>query len=293
MFINVNWITMKESSRRVIQDLEILQLLILDEIFAQPLSRNLLFQGGTCLRWVYNGTRYSEDLDFLAMDIKARDIRALRITLEKGLQKKLAVQFGPGHLKMSAGAKSRAPLHAFWVKYRREGERSKMAVKVEIQEALWADAERMVLRQLPEVSRFLLEAVIRVPFGRSVLQCSPVQEILAEKIKALAERPYFKGRDLYDIWFMKSVLQVSTTPDLVIERTKAYPGKFVSKRSLSSFLNAPTRKKVIAALKELQRFVPQDELEMMKDKNYHHILLAVESTIRELLEKGLHERIIR
>jgi hypothetical protein len=45
-------------------------------------------------------------------------------------------------------------------------------------------------------------------------------------------------------------------------------------------------------LKELQRFVPQDELEMMKEKEYHHILLAVESTIRELLEKGLYERII-
>jgi len=284
---------MKEFSTRTIQDLEILQLLILDEIFAQPVSRNLLFQGGTCLRWVYNGTRYSEDLDFLAKDIKAREIKDLRSTLEKGLQKKLVVQFGPGLLEISGGEKSRAPLHAFWVKYRREGERSKMAVKVEIQEALWADAERSVLRQLPEVSRFLLEAVIRVPFGRSVLQCSPIQEILAEKIKALVERSYLKGRDLYDIWFMRNTLQVSTTPSLVIERTKAYPGKFVSKRSLSTFLNAPARKKLVGALKELQRFVPQDELEMIKEKEHNHILLAVESTIRELLEQGLYERIIR
>ena len=283
---------MKEFSTRTIQDLEILQLLILDEIFAQPVSRNLLFQGGTCLRWVYNGTRYSEDLDFLAKDIKAREIKDLRSTLEKGLQKKLVVQFGPGLLEISGGEKSRAPLHAFWVKYRREGERSKMAVKVEIQEALWADAERSVLRQLPEVSRFLLEAVIRVPFGRSVLQSSPVQEILAEKIKALVERSYLKGRDLYDIWFMRNTLQVSTTPSLVIERTKAYPGKFVSKRSLSTFLNAPARKKLVGALAELHRFIPEEELEILKEKNYNHILLAVESTVRELLEKGLHERII-
>lgn len=284
---------MKEFSFRAVQNLEILQLLILDEIFAQPLSRNLLFQGGTCLRWVYNGTRYSEDLDFLAKGIKAKDIKDLRVDLERGLQKKLTVQFGPGHMEVSGREKSNAWLHTFWVKYRREGERSKMAVKLKIQEADWSDAERMVLRQLPEVSRFLMEAVIRVPFGRSVLQSSPVQEILSEKIKALVERPYLKGRDLYDIWFMTTTLQVSTAPGLVIERTRAYPGKFVPKRDLSSFLNKPARKQLVAALKELQRFVPQDELEMMQGKKYQHVLLAVETTIRELLGKGLHERIIR
>lgn len=283
---------MKAFPKRAVQDLEILQLLMLDEIFSLPLSRKLLFQGGTCLRWVYNGTRYSEDLDFLGMNIQSREINEMRKTLEKGLQKKVVVQFGPGLLEVSGGEKSRATLHAFWVKYRREGERSKMAVKVEIQEARWHDAERSVLRQLPEVSRFLSEAFIRIPFGRSVLQSSPVDEILAEKIKALVERPYLKGRDLYDIWFMRRTLQVSTTPHLVVERTHAYPGKFAARRSLRSFLDAAAQNKLLSALDELHRFVPENELAIMQEKKFRDILLAVESTVKELLEKGLHERII-
>ncbi|MBI5078954.1 nucleotidyl transferase AbiEii/AbiGii toxin family protein [Candidatus Saganbacteria bacterium] len=44
---------------------EALQIYILSELFALPESTLLTFQGGTCLRLVYNGVRYSEDLDFV------------------------------------------------------------------------------------------------------------------------------------------------------------------------------------------------------------------------------------
>ena len=283
---------MKAFSSRSIQDLEILQLIILDVIFSLPVSRKLLFQGGTCLRWAYSGTRYSEDLDFLARDLEAREVNELPRTLGKGLEKKLIIQFGPGLMEVSGGGKGRGPFHVLWVKYRREGERRKMAVKIEIQEADWAEAERFVLRQLPEVGRFLLEAAIRVPFGRSVIQCSPVREILAEKIKALVERPYVKGRDLYDIWFMRQTLRVSVSPALVVERTKAYPGKFVPKRSLRTFLSRRTRKERLSALEELHRFIPPEELTTLRKQKFRSVLRAVEETVGELLEKGLHEKII-
>jgi predicted nucleotidyltransferase component of viral defense system len=283
---------MKSFSSRSIQDLEILQLIILDVIFSLPVSRKLLFQGGTCLRWAYSGTRYSEDLDFLARDLETREINELRQTLGKGLEKKLIIQFGPGLMEVSGGGKGSGPLHVLWVKYRRQAERRKMAVKIEVQEADWSEAERFVLRQLPEVSRFLLEAAIRVPFGRSVIQCSSVREILAEKIKALVERPYLKGRDLYDIWFMRHTLQVSVPPDLVVERTKAYPGKFVPKRSLHTFLSSKTQKQVLAALEDLHRFIPPEELTIMRKEKFKNVLLAVEETVGQLLEKGLNEKII-
>jgi predicted nucleotidyltransferase component of viral defense system len=283
---------MKSFSSRSIQDLEILQLIILDVIFSLPVSRKLLFQGGTCLRWAYSGTRYSEDLDFLARDLETREINELRQTLGKGLEKKLIIQFGPGLMEVSGGGKGSGPLHVLWVKYRRQAERRKMAVKIEVQEADWSEAERFVLRQLPEVSRFLLEAAIRVPFGRSVIQCSSVREILAEKIKALVERPNLKGRDLYDIWFMRHTLQVSVPPDLVVERTKAYPGKFVPKRSLHTFLSSKTQKQVLAALEDLHRFIPPEELTIMRKEKFKNVLLAVEETVGQLLEKGLNEKII-
>ncbi len=71
---------------------EILQLLALDAIFSLPFSRKLLFQGGTCLRRVYNGTRYSEDLDFLGESQNKLDVNELQRKLEKILVKRLIVQ---------------------------------------------------------------------------------------------------------------------------------------------------------------------------------------------------------
>lgn len=44
---------------------EQLQLLLLDNLYSQSGSEKIIFQGGTALRWVYGGTRFSEDLDFV------------------------------------------------------------------------------------------------------------------------------------------------------------------------------------------------------------------------------------
>jgi len=45
---------------------EILQLLLLDNIYSHSGSEKIIFQGGTALRWVYGGMRFSEDLDFVS-----------------------------------------------------------------------------------------------------------------------------------------------------------------------------------------------------------------------------------
>ena len=43
---------------------EALQLHLMDNLYAQSGSHNIIFQGGMALRWVYGGLRFSEDLDF-------------------------------------------------------------------------------------------------------------------------------------------------------------------------------------------------------------------------------------
>lgn len=284
---------MKSFSSQTIQEQEILQLLILDTLFSLPSSRDLLFLGGTCLRWVYNGTCYSEDLDFLAREFSMKDRDELLRAFGRDLRKRLLVQFGPGELDLPEQWKERGSLHTLWVRYHHEGRRSKIGVKIEIQEAQWGDAKRSVLRQLPEVARFLSDATFRVPFGRSILQSAPAEEILAEKIKALVERPYIKGRDLYDIRFLRETLNLKIEPVLVVERTKAYPGPFVPKRSLQDLRSSRAEKALRDALEELGRFVPPQEFEMLKEEGYLSILNCLDNTIEELLTKGLDERILR
>lgn len=284
---------MKNFSSDILQDHEILQLLILDILFSLPCSKDLVFQGGTCLRWVYNGTRYSEDLDFLARDFTVKNRNEIQRALGSDLRKRALVQFGPGELDLPEQWKERGTLHTLWVRYRHEGRRSKIGVKIEIQEAQWDRAKKTVLRQLPEVGRFLAGTTFRIPFGRSILQSAPAEEILAEKIKALVERPYIKGRDLYDIRFLRETLNLKIEPALVVERTRAYPGPFVPKRSLRDLHSSRAGKALRDALEELHRFVPPEEFGILKEEGYLRILDCLDNTIEELLAKGLDERILR
>ncbi|MFC1496034.1 nucleotidyl transferase AbiEii/AbiGii toxin family protein, partial [Candidatus Margulisiibacteriota bacterium] len=63
---------------------EALQIYILGEFFSLPESSHFTFQGGTCLRLVYGGVRYSEDLDFVTT-AKENDIACLIKKLSSSL----------------------------------------------------------------------------------------------------------------------------------------------------------------------------------------------------------------
>jgi len=57
--------------KKEVKKSEALQLILLDNLYAQSGSEHIIFQGGTALRWVYSGMRFSEDLDFVT-HLKAR-----------------------------------------------------------------------------------------------------------------------------------------------------------------------------------------------------------------------------
>jgi predicted nucleotidyltransferase component of viral defense system len=57
---------------------EILQLLLLDNLYSLSGSENIIFQGGTALRWVYGGLRFSEDLDFVTSQSKRKNETILK-----------------------------------------------------------------------------------------------------------------------------------------------------------------------------------------------------------------------
>jgi predicted nucleotidyltransferase component of viral defense system len=66
---------MKSYHETYIRKAEIAQLILLHQLYSQPGSQELIFQGGTALRWCYGGSRFSEDLDFVTL-LGADAIRA-------------------------------------------------------------------------------------------------------------------------------------------------------------------------------------------------------------------------
>ena len=42
-----------------------------------------------------------------------------------------------------------------------------------------------------------------------------IEEILSDKVQTLLERPYLKGRDIYDVWHLRERLLVPVVRDVV------------------------------------------------------------------------------
>jgi predicted nucleotidyltransferase component of viral defense system len=54
---------------------EAAQLIILQSLFSFRESKEVIFQGGTAIRWFHGGLRFSEDLDFVTSLAQAQGFR--------------------------------------------------------------------------------------------------------------------------------------------------------------------------------------------------------------------------
>ena len=165
-------------------------------------SQGLVFKGGTALRLVYGGNRYSEDLDFNGPE----DGAALQSLLEEvivGLE-----DFGviaemrnawTSDVGYSFDVSFQGPLY--------DGrDRSKGKVRVDVNRR----PEEVEVRRELVTSEY---DDVR-PFVVTVLT---LEHLMAEKVRALLVRA--KPRDLYDIWLL---LRQGVQPDpMLIERKLA------------------------------------------------------------------------
>lgn len=150
----------------------------------------LAFHGGTALRFLFDSARYSEDLDFaLEQDAGGYDFRgylqAIRATfVAEGYQVELRVS-------------DQKTVHAAFVRFRglpfelglSPHEDEVLAVKIEV------DTD-------PPSGAGLMTSVVR-RYVMLQLHHHDRGSLLAAKLRALLQRPYTKGRDLYDLmWYL-------------------------------------------------------------------------------------------
>ena len=167
-----------------VQERDYLQHLLLWLLYSR--SQELIFKGGTALRLVYGGNRYSEDLDFNGPDDDIVMLEALWEQVVAGLD-----DFGivaemrntwTSDVGYSFDVSFRGPLY--------DGrDRSKGKVRVDVNRRLEeVEARReLVASEYDDVR----------PFVVTVLT---LEHLLAEKVRALLMRS--KPRDLYDIWLL-------------------------------------------------------------------------------------------
>jgi predicted nucleotidyltransferase component of viral defense system len=169
---------------------EYLQARILGALQRAGAMIPLAFHGGTALRFLYNSQRYSEDLDF-ALE-QARESYDFRAYL-KAVRTALTAEGYAVELKVS----DRKVVHSAFVRF--AGLLNELGLSPFRDEVL---AVKIEVDTNPPAGAGLATTVIRrhVPLQ---LQHHDRATLLAGKLHAILQRPYTKGRDIYDLlWYL-------------------------------------------------------------------------------------------
>jgi hypothetical protein len=169
---------------------EYLQALILQSLQRVGAMTTIAFHGGTALRFLYSLPRYSEDLDF-ALERKSAsyDFRSYLQSIRKDMEAQgYAITLKVNDQKIVHSAFIRFSGLLYELKLTPHQDET-LAVKLEV------DTN-------PPAGATLETSLIR----RHVLlnlQHHDRASLLAGKLHAILQRPYLKGRDLYDlIWYL-------------------------------------------------------------------------------------------
>jgi len=268
---------------------ELLQLILLNNLYAQSGSGRIIFQGGTALRWIYGGMRFSEDLDFVT-DLPEEDVENILAGIFQKTRMACIAQFGPGQSEHKRKHGRKQAVKMFFI-YRPRTQRERIAVKVEfelLKPGHKPASRKFILRDLPLVAGLITSGKLIIPYSSSIILSETPEEILSDKIRALYERTYLKGRDIYDIWWINKKLKVPPDWIKVMEKFVMYQAFFVPAREADYFQQKKSTSSIIDALKrDLPRFLPQNIFNIYQEEDFRELITTLKEVTSDLLSQGM------
>lgn len=248
---------------------EVLHLVALDALFAVAQSEVLRFQGGTSIHLLYDGYRFSEDLDFAGKSITPSGVQELVARSRSNVEKGVIQYLGQGTFdwRLPDFSKGRR-IHSIWLTYRPENGPQKYRLKLEF--ARYPTYEPTVLPVRSD-----LDALGRRPLVTGLSQ----RELLAEKIAAVFSRSYLKGRDLFDVWYLSEVLRTEVDSSLVGKKLRDYRVD-ISKFKLEQRLQQLPTRDLVA---EMDRFLPRRYRQQLQENEYERIRKSAAGTVQKAI----------
>lgn len=171
---------------------EYVQHELLDSLFKQEKSRHLSFIGGTALRIVYNGSRFSEDLDFDNFGFSFEEFQRLSDAVVEDMRLKgFAVEFRT--IEKSA--------YHCYVKFPHILQEAKLE----------SDAEEKILVRIDIMEKKkiftpVIYTLNKFDLYRNIL-VNPADILLSQKLITILGRKREKGRDFFDVSYLYGMTQ--------------------------------------------------------------------------------------
>lgn len=251
---------------------EVLHLVVLDVLFAMTGSQSICFQGGTSIHLLYGGYRYSEDLDFAGEGIDQQSVLSLIKKSQSEIKKSIIQLLGNGECQWHFPSASESHrIYTYWLNFQPRGMRQKFRVKIEFAcypvyhtKIIAVKSDFDVLQRRPLVTGLTLP------------------ELLAEKITAVAGRPYVKGRDIFDLWYLSEVLGETVDSSLVEKKFQDYQISW-SKSELKKKLAVIGSQNLAV---EMNSFLPQRYRQQLSKDSYEIVrgaALGLMNMVKEIL----------
>ncbi|HQP31015.1 MAG TPA: nucleotidyl transferase AbiEii/AbiGii toxin family protein [Deltaproteobacteria bacterium] len=279
-------------SERLVRNAEILQIHLLDSLYAVSGSEAIYFQGGTALRWIYGGMRFSEDLDFVT-SLSPDQIRAILKKVFTRAANACIAQFGPGVSEQEPKRTREEAVKVFYI-FQPQTQRERIAIKLEFEILKPGRApatQKVILRDLPPVAGMLSSGKLVMPYSSSIVVAQTADELLSDKTRALFERHYLKGRDIYDIWWLIERLRIAPSWDLTRSKLDMYRSPFVPARKADYFQQESSSKEIIEAIvSDLPRFIPKNIYALYRSDNFKTLTDTLKALTAALQAQGMDNR---
>jgi predicted nucleotidyltransferase component of viral defense system len=285
---------MKTYDETRIRQAEVAQLILLHSLFSLRESKEIIFQGGTALRWFHGGLRFSEDLDFVT-SLSRNKIRSFVDSVAEQIRRQLVASLGTGTLSVKEKKSQSSSFKAF-LDFQPSTARRKISVKIELERLVAGtrpDTDRTIMQASPAVSYLLQKGDLKTPGAPVIINVETPAEILSDKLRALMEREYTKGRDFFDVWFLTGTLRVSPDPEMLKRKLDMYEAPFTIATPAAFYANLGSlsgRAKEILIKEiesDLSRFLTPDVLEALKQNGFRDLIMAVQGAFNRIQESGL------
>ena len=173
-------------------------------------SKGIVFRGGTAISKLYGSGRFSADLDFILENfIEDRVIKKLINKVIKGINLQYDADFkGEKYRNMlKYTVKIKGPLYVI-----SHNPQSVQTIGLDI------NLFERAIKEVKYISRTPIYSDIPIYIINSLSK----EELLADKIKALAERVEPVARDLYDSWILCKKYNIKPDLELVSKKMELY-----------------------------------------------------------------------
>lgn len=230
---------------------EILHYDILHALSKSKFGKNLVFQGGTALRLVYGGARYSEDLDFVCGDGLPRDHEEeFKEVLRGAIAKRygLTVEFkDPKKVDFGTDVDVLRWQAKVFIPTNDPSAKQTHRINIEVCNVPSYDFDAQLIE--PKYQG------LAPGFNMMLINTASMREIMADKVVALVNRQALKSRDVWDLFWLVGK-EVEVDMDLVQRKLDDYQGRDVFENSLEERIRILASEEYrVTFRKEMGRFL--------------------------------------